>query len=277
MNGSFAAKSLMLACLLIAGGTIAHAANVTDRRASSAKQLTKAGWLSKTRITEYYPAPEKWFVGAREKATGLDRKSRIDWLYSARGMSMQGDGIGTDGKRYHIVGLGNGGWIAKNGKRAVFGSSDASRSPFWRSAGYWRNNRKAVTFKLEAGGWYNGKGRRYVKPKGITFAEGPSLPLEYYRSVATDRSLIPKGSLVHIGKYRSLNGDGWFRADDTGSAIKGRHLDVYRRPPDESGDARMFPRVRVYVVPKSKIASYVRRESAEDRDGLPLPPANLRK
>lgn len=272
MDRSFAPKTLLIALLLLAGGALAHAAT-----AQQSKKLTKTGWLSKTKITEYYPAPEKWFVGAREKATGISRKSRVDWLYSAKGMSMQGDGIGTNGKRYHIVGLGNGGWIAKNGKKAVFGSADASKSPFWRSAGYWRNKRKGVTFKLEKGGWYAGEGKRYIKPKGITFAEGPSRPLTYYRSVAVDPSLIPMGSLVYVGKYRSLNDDGWFRADDTGSAIKGRHLDVYRRPPKKPGDANMYPSVRVYVVPKSKIASYVRRETAEDRDGLPLPPASLRR
>lgn len=242
------------------------------------KPLSKATWLSKTVLTEYYPAPEEWADGALVDTPGLNRKSRIDWLYSATGVSMEGDGIGLDGKRYHIDNLGSGGWITAKGKKARFGVG-GEWSPFWRSSGYWRNRKKGVTYPLASGGWYAGKGKRYVPPAGITFAKGPSRDLRYYRSVAVDPSLIPMGSLVYVGKYvkLGLNKDGWFRADDTGGAIIGRHLDIYRKAPASQSDegGRSYKSQRIFVVPKRKVAKYIEQEKAEDSDGLPVPPKIL--
>ncbi len=65
---------------------------------------------------------------------------------------------------------------------------------------------------------------------GISFAPGPSRPLSYLRSVAVDPRTIPEGSHIYIPAYASVNG-GWFEADDTGGAIIGRHIDVFRPPP----------------------------------------------
>jgi 3D (Asp-Asp-Asp) domain-containing protein len=250
--------------------------NATDK-AQIAKTVTKPAWLPRMLVTEYYPARESWFAGQRIKTPGVrGRNSKIDWLYSAVGMSMEGDGLGTDGNRYHIENLGRGGWVGRDGKAADWGSSNKNRSPFWRSSGYWKNSKRAVTFQLEDGTWYHGEGKKWVPPNGITFGKGPSLPLRYYRSVATDTSFIPRGSLVWVGRYRSKNGDGWFRADDTGGAIDGRHIDVYTKPPKVIGDAGSYANQRLYVVPKAKIKAYVKRETEEDHDGLPLPPRSLR-
>ena len=99
-----------------------------------AKVLGKPTWLSKVVVTEYFPAPEWWFVGAPVKAPGLARKSKIDWLYSARGVSMEGDGIGMDGRKYHIASIGSSGWITERGRRAQFGRGGIF-APFWRAAG----------------------------------------------------------------------------------------------------------------------------------------------
>ncbi|MFT4049547.1 MAG: 3D domain-containing protein [Solirubrobacterales bacterium] len=244
--------------------------------AAGTRAVTKPAWLPKMQVTEYYPARESWFAGKRIKTPGVSgRKSKIDWLYSAVGMSMEGDGLGTDGNRYHIDNLGSGGWVGRDGKKANWSSSNKNRTPFWRSSGFWRNSKKGVTFQLDDDSWYAGVGKKWVAPKGITFARGPSLPLRYYRSVATDTSFIPRGSLVWVGRYKSKNGDGWFRADDTGGAINGRHIDVYVKPPRMIGDAGSYSNQRLYVVPKSKIASYIRREKKSDSDGLPLPPSSL--
>jgi 3D (Asp-Asp-Asp) domain-containing protein len=264
---SFAVLALALPVALSSGGS---------SEAARLKPIKKPAWVPGTLVTEYYPAREAWFAGKRVTTPGIPgRKSRVDWLYSAVGMSMEGDGLGTDGNRYHIDNLGRGGWVGRDGKKADWGSNNRRRTPFWRSSGYWQNSKKGVTFPLDDGSWYSGVGKKWIRPKGTTFARGPSLPLRYYRSVATDTSFIVRGSLVWVGRYRSRNGDGWFRADDTGGAIKGRHIDVYRKPPREIGDAGSARNQRIFVVPKSKIASYVRRERAEDRDGLPLPPRRL--
>jgi len=54
---------------------------------------------------------------------------------------------------------------------------------------------------------------------------------------------------VLIPAYRAVNG-GWFVAQDTGGAIKARHIDVYRPPPDSPSDqGRDLRDQRVYVIP----------------------------
>lgn len=230
--------------------------------ASASAALKKETWLSGVTITEYFPAPEAWFVGERVRTPGISRKSRVDWLYSARGMSMEGDGIGTNGKRYHIDSLGSSGWITSRGKNASFGVGGVF-SPFWRGEGYWRSKSGSVTFPLETGGWYAGTGTRYVKPTGISFASGPSRDLSYYRSLAVDPKLIPIGSLVYVPAYKPKNKDGWFRADDVGGAINGRHLDVYRPPPSRSSDSGNYMTgKKIFVVPKSRIPAYLKAHPA---------------
>ena len=80
-------------------------------------------------------------------APGLPGKHRIDWLYSAQGLSMEGDGIGLDGREYHIDNLGAGGWLTANGRStAQFGNG--ALAPFWRTGGFWRTNAGALTFPL---------------------------------------------------------------------------------------------------------------------------------
>jgi 3D (Asp-Asp-Asp) domain-containing protein len=205
-------------------------------------------WLGGFELTEYYPALESWFVGRPVQTPGLPGLHRIDWLYSARGMSMEGDGIGLDGKQYHIDNLGSGGWLTSSGSGGVqFGvGSDA---PFWRTGGFWRSPSGALTFPLLNGGWSDGVGIRYVTPPaGISFAPGPSRPLSYLRSVAVDPHLIPLGSHIYIPAYASVNG-GWFEADDTGGAIIGRHIDVFRPPPSNPSDQGNFATgERVYII-----------------------------
>jgi 3D (Asp-Asp-Asp) domain-containing protein len=271
MTRAYTRTIIVFACLALGVSVL-----VASAPAKSKGPLKKPAWLTKTTITEYYPSLESWFVGAKDDTPGLSRQSRVDWLYSARGMAMEGDGVGSDGKRYHIESVGSGGWIAKNGKPASFGTSDTSKQPFWRSSGYWRNKKKGVTFQLHTGGWFAGVGKRYIPPKGITFGSGPSRPLTYYRSVAVDTSLIPLGSLVYVPKYKSLNGDGWFKADDVGGAIIGHHIDVYRSPPATLDDGgRYFSGQRIFVVPKAKVKKYAADERLVDSDGIPAPPTSL--
>ena len=205
-------------------------------------------WLGGFELTEYYPALESWFTGALVATPGLPGTHRIDWLYSARGLSMEGDGIGLDGKQYHIDSLGAGGWLTAGGAgTAKFGNG--SSAPFWRTGGFWRSASDALTFPLAQGGWSSGVGVKYVRPPaGISFAPGPSRPLAYLRSVAVDPRLIPFGSHIYIPAYRSVNG-GWFQADDTGGAIIGRHIDVFRPPPSNPSDQGNFATgQQVYIV-----------------------------
>jgi len=209
----------------------------------------KGTWYNGFTITEYWPAPESWFRGELVSAPGLSGKHRIDWLYSAQGVSMEGDGVGLDGRRYHIENMGNGGWVTAAGKSTSASDEFSAGAPFWRAGGYWRNRLGGVTFPLQSGGWSAGVGRSYVPLTGVSFAAGSSLPLHYYQSIAVDPKLIPLGSRVYIPAYRHDGSGGWFTAQDTGGAINGRRIDVYRPPPSSpTNGGNYFSSQRVFVV-----------------------------
>lgn len=251
----------LLAALL--AGALLPAASA----AAAAKPIARARWLDEVTVTEYYPVPEAWFVGRKVAVPGLEGRHRVDWLYSAHGVSMQGTGIGLDGQLYHVDALGLGGWVTDRGRPSIPGRGGwAGGPPYWRAGGYWLTRSHRVTFPLDAGGWSNGRGRRYVPLSGITFAAGASKPLRFYRSIAVDPRLIPLGSRVWIAAYRSSPGRGWFVAEDVGGAIVGRHLDVYRTPPAEPfGSAQMLGDERVYVIPPGRRAG----ADAPGRAGAP--------
>ena len=215
------------------------------------RQIAHREWLGGVIVTEYYPVPESWSEGALASAPGIAGRHRVDWLYSAKGLSMEGDGVDLAGRRVHIENLGAVGWVNAAGKPTVpprCGVHWSGGAPYWRAGG-WRNRRGEVTFPLAAGGWSNGAGHRTGGYGGATFAYGASLPLRYYRSVAVDPNLLPLGSRIYVPAYRNLSG-GWFVAQDTGGAIIGRHLDVYRPPtPQRFGTGRLLLHQRVYVIP----------------------------
>ena len=60
---------------------------------TQAKVLTKPTWLSKVVVTEYYPAPEWWFVGAQVKHAGprSQEPGRLALLGSRRLHGGRGD------------------------------------------------------------------------------------------------------------------------------------------------------------------------------------------
>ena len=65
--------------------------------------------------------------------------------------------------------------------------------------------------------------------------------------------LIPLGSRVYIAAYRHTAGGGWFTAQDTGGAIIGRHVDVYRSPPASAGiGGNYYEDQRIYVIPPGR-------------------------
>ncbi len=248
----------------VASGGAALAGPAPDR--TSIRQIpappgrnSKGSWLKGVTITEYWPAPESWFVGQMVSAPGLTGKHRIDWLYSAEGVSMQGEGFGLDGRMYHIASIGSEGWVTVAGRPTSPSDGWAGGSPYWRAGAFWRNLAGAVTFPLLAGGWSAGRGHSYVALPGVTFAPGASLPLRFYGSIAVDPAVIPLGSLVYVPAYRRDGQGGWFLAQDTGGAIRGHHIDVYRTPPSTPGAAGQYlTGQRIYVIkPQAHAASRV--------------------
>jgi len=90
-------------------------------------------WIPGVVVPEYWPAPERWFVGRLVRTPGLSSRHRIDWLYSALGVSMEGQGLGLDGRTYHIDALGDGGWVTASGAPTSPGDGWAAGSPYWRA------------------------------------------------------------------------------------------------------------------------------------------------
>jgi 3D (Asp-Asp-Asp) domain-containing protein len=232
----------------------AHAARCRGQRVPPREHvITRRRWLRGVAITEYYSTPERLFSGRLVRAPGLPGRHHVDWLYSSQGMAMEGDGIDARGHHAHIAGLGAGGWVNARGHRTIPGrcAGDWSRGrPVWLEGG-WRDAHHHVTYPLQGGGWSNGRGVRRLSYRGVTFSRGSSIPLTAYRTLAVDPGLIPRGSRVFIPFYkRNHLGSGWFVAQDTGGAIIGRHLDVYRPPPASLADlGRYLRNQRVLVVP----------------------------
>ena len=132
-----------------------------------------------------------------------------------------------------------------------------------------------MTFPLDGGGWSNGTGARYVPLPGVSFASGPSLPLRFYQSLAVDPRTIPLGSRVYIAAYRSTAGGGWFRADDTGGAIIGRHVDVYRSPPARADiGGSYYEDERIYVIPPGRSPGRDAPTAARSRQSQPPAPGS---
>jgi 3D (Asp-Asp-Asp) domain-containing protein len=233
----------------LSGGGLAPVASAPTNVPPPPSKHAKGKWLTGVAVTEYWPAPESTFVGRMVKAPGLPGLHRIDWLYSAMGMSMEGSGIGQDGRPYHIDALGEGGWVTQTGATTSPSNGWSAGAPYWRAGGFWRNKKRAVTFPLSIGGWSNGRGAKYVPLRDVTFATGESLPLRYLQSIAVDPRVIPLGSRVYVPAYRNDGYGGWFVAQDTGGAINGRHIDVYRRPPASALDlAQSLSGQRIFVI-----------------------------
>ncbi|NUN12295.1 MAG: fibronectin type III domain-containing protein [Myxococcales bacterium] len=89
------------------------------------------------------------------------------------------------------------------------------------------NDGKYVKYVSGGGGWMwnyqwlnNCGSAVFAHVSGVTGASGKTLIEQY--SIAVDPTLIPLGWYVWIDSEQ-----GWYRADDTGGAIKGKHLDIY--------------------------------------------------
>ena len=84
---------------------------------------------------------------------------------------------------------------------------------------------------------------------GVCSRAGAPLPLHFYQSIAVDPSVIPLGSRVYIPAYRNDGYGGWFVAQDTGGAITGHHIDVYRTPPAAPNDGGQYlTGQRIFVI-----------------------------
>ena len=192
------------------------------------RQIVRPRWVSQTLVTEYWPAPERWFSGRLVRATGIPGRHPVAWLFGARGLPMDGEGIGRDGRVYHFAGPYDIGWVNRGGG----GTAPCRHSP---------------------GSWTNGRPFWLASPGRARFAPGHSRTLAYWRSAAVDRRLIPFGSRIFVPAYCDTPARGWLVARDTGGAIIGVHIDVYRPPPSTRPAGRAWGRLlrdqKMLVVP----------------------------
>ena len=107
-----------------------------------------------------------------------------------------------------------------------------------------------MTYPLPGDGWSSGRPARAVPAEERpSFSTGGSLPFSYWRNVAVDPRLIPRGSSVFVPAYCETPSKGWFTAGDTGGAILGLHIDVFRAPPAKVWEARKLRGQKIFVVP----------------------------
>ena len=185
--------------------------------------LTRPRWIENTLVTEYWPSPERWFHGPLVRAPGIPGRHHSDWLYGARGLPMEGEGIASDGRVYHFAGPYGLGWINRAG---------------------------GVTAPCTApGAWSNGRPVRLAAPTRARFAPGHSRTLVYWKNVAVDPRLIPFGSRIFMKQLCGLPSKGWVVARDTGGAIRGAHIDLYRPPPALPSNGDVLRNQPMLVVP----------------------------
>jgi 3D (Asp-Asp-Asp) domain-containing protein len=185
--------------------------------------LTSPRWIKNTLVTQYWPAPERWFTGRLVRVGGIPGRHHADWLFGARGLPMQGEGIASNGRVYHFAGPYDIGWVNRSGRRTA-----PCTAP-----GYWTDGRP---FRLSA-------------PARAHFAAGHSRTLVYWKSAAVDRRVIPFGSRIFMRALCSTPAHGWVVARDTGGAIGGAHIDIYRPPPSHLSGGGVLRGQAMLVVP----------------------------
>src|SRR6266540_2673283 len=100
----------------LTGAALAAALLAVPLSTAGKSREPKTRWIKNVTITEYYPAPERWFIWRKMKAPGLKGRHRVDWLYSSSGVVMEGDGQTLGGRRIHLATYGPKNWVAPDGK-----------------------------------------------------------------------------------------------------------------------------------------------------------------
>lgn len=231
------------------------------------KKRPLTGWVAGFTTTEYHPTAERWFSGPKRGFPGLTGRHRVAWLLSAHGLAMEGHGWAEgqtgEGTRLASYVSGSVGWVNARGKPTSAGRGASGWSagpPAWLACG-WKNRRGRWTFPAnylspgERTRWANGRPARWVGCD-VAWAASAGRDLRYWNSVAVDPKLFPLGrTWFYIPAYRGTRCGGWFRADDTGGAVTGRHLDVYRPPPAQPVTMATREKQRILVVRGKKPAA----------------------
>jgi 3D (Asp-Asp-Asp) domain-containing protein len=195
--------------------------------AVAAPSASAATSLGDFQLTYYWFAAESGFVGKPLTAPGVAGTFREDFLYSARGVPMEGTGTALSGAHIHYAGTSGGYWVNKAGQKTVPGKNGWSNgSPYWRDGG-WRNASGGVTYQRADGSWVNGPRVGAKRAYHDFFGPNVGTDVTEWLSIATDLGVIPRGTKVYVPMLAGSPAHGCFRADDTGGAIIGEHIDVF--------------------------------------------------
>ncbi|MEI6688206.1 MAG: 3D domain-containing protein [Thermoleophilia bacterium] len=256
-------RRLVAACLIAGAAMLAFGTAGAAAQTASPRPVALGSFW----ITYYWFAPESWFTAKKIVAPGLKTAYREDFLYSARGVAMQGTGTGDDNVQLHWR-SGAGAWINNLGQPTKTAASGFTNgAPYSRPGGcvWWAidpatgnpnvasTDNLRPTFANDDGTWQNPPANpaayKVVCKKAAVLAGQPD-DLNYrgypdlfgvgigtavtpWRSIATDLSVIPRGTTIYIDALKNTPSKGCFSADDTGGAIIGNHIDVLI-PPDKT-------------------------------------------
>jgi 3D (Asp-Asp-Asp) domain-containing protein len=275
LNAGIVARLVVAACLLAGSMAVVDASGVEAQALPPRPEA-----LGSFQITYYWFAPEKWFTAKKIVAPGLKIAYREDFLYSARGVAMQGTGTGDNNVLLHWQ-SGAGAWVNNDGEKTETAAGGFTNgAPYARPGGcvWWAisangkpirttTDNKRPTFANADGTWQNPplvNPTRYTvvckkaavaagKPDDLTFrgypdtfGVGMGTSVTPWHSIATDTSVIPRGTRIYIEALKDTPSKGCFSADDTGGAIIGKHIDVLI-PPDKTlrlpakGDLTLVP------------------------------------
>ena len=126
------------AALLVVAGAAAGQAVSTDALPPRPQPL------GSFQITAYWFVPEAWFSARKIVAPGLSKPYREDFLYSARGVAMQGTGTGADGVSIHWQ-SGRGAWVNADGAETYTSEGGFTNGPPYARPGgcvWWRRSAK---------------------------------------------------------------------------------------------------------------------------------------
>lgn len=261
LRGAFAAACAVAATF--ATGTVAQAQQATTPRPQAIGEFKVTGyWITEERIfTAKKIKPmglqglyrEDFLysaTGVSMEGTGRADDGRLVHWASGRGAWVDRAGDPTDSwnwsaKPPYARPGGCTWWRVKDGKP----TTNLKRPTFPQSDDTWNNpptgatvvfpqnfaannadgvvvpvcDRPAIAANAAYPDGHNWTWRDYPDSYGL----GIGTPITEWKSLATDRSVIPKGSRIYIEALKNTPAGGCFVAEDTGGAIKGKHIDVF--------------------------------------------------
>jgi len=184
--------------------------------------------IADVEITAYNLALESELEGDGtevENPNGIEGVFYAHFLYSARGLPMQGSGRSRDGRVVqYLSSISDVHWLNKNGETT---GPQGAGQPWSAGPPVKIHPPENAHFSvLDKEKYPYGEGARGAITPLFPETPGEKLPSKI-PSIAVDPEVIEYRSIVYIESLKEGPSYGYFQALDTGSAIKGNHIDVF--------------------------------------------------